>query len=951
MNGKKMNSESKEDLLKRIAFLEGELEKQRQAHLPKEKSEEVDQGEACKHVLVPGDLQPVFKSAQRYVEQYFKERSENPEKGTIEIQGERYIMIRAASMSLELFKTVRTLYEDRGKEEAHNIASGMLFDLAHSLGKADAKSFHTKMNVTDPLEKLSAGPVHFAFTGWAFVKILPGGLLTPDDRFNLMYEHPFSFESDVWLLDDEKPDFPVCIMNAGYSSGWCEESFGLPLVSVEVECRARGDKECRFIIGTPGRIEGLLENYKSHNYKGDFDIKKYGVPEFFQRKKLEDKVRSSEETARALMNATDESALLVDISGIILALNQNAANRFGGNSEKFVGSNCFDLFSPQLAESRRFHHKKVIETKKPVHYQDVRDQQWLDNYLYPVLDSLGNVAGLAIYSKDVTDLKQKEVELKKYRLHLEELVAERTQELEKANQNLLKEIRERKNAEKALRDQKERLAVTLKSIGEGVIVTDIDGRVTLSNHVAGQLSQFSIEDMEGLPIDRVLPLGREEKSRKKKISLVDSMKENRVLDLGGDIFLYREKGEEILLGCSLAPIMDKNEVVGYIFVFRDITEARRIEEELQRQRRIESIGVLAGGIAHDFNNLLMAIMGNISIIKTGTSQESRDYSRLTSCENAIQRAKNLTHQLLTFSKGGAPVKKVMSLDVFLKDTIEFTLSGSSIMGFFDLPGDLWAVEIDEGQFSQVINNLVINSMQAMKDGGDLRVKVENFELKERKFSLKMGKYLRITLSDGGEGIAPEHINKVFDPYFTTKETGSGLGLAMVYSIIKKHNGHIEVESTPGRGTSFYIYIPVSKKSPASPAKKKEELQSNISGRVLFMDDEEMIREVGQEMFESFGYGVDLVSEGEEAVELYTKRIEEGNPYDLVVLDLTIPGGLGGKETMKLLKNIDPQVKAIVSSGYSNDTIMANYMRYGFKAVLEKPFKIEELQEVLEKLKK
>ncbi|MBA7519214.1 Sensor kinase CckA [subsurface metagenome] len=381
----------------------------------------------------------------------------------------------------------------------------------------------------------------------------------------------------------------------------------------------------------------------------------------------------------------------------------------------------------------------------------------------------------------------------------------------------------------------------------------------------------------------------------------------------------------------------------------DITERRMMEEELLKAQKLESVGFLAGGIAHDFNNILTSILGNIEIAKMGLYQDNKITERLTKAEKATLQAKNLTQQLLTFSKGGVPVKKVVSVSELLRESANFALRGSNVRVKFSSPDNLWSVEVDEGQVSQVISNLIINADQAMPKGGIIELFAENVTAAaEDSLPLKNGKYVKISIKDHGTGISEEHLPKIFDPFFTTKKKGSGLGLATSYSIVKKHGGCITAESQLGAGTTFSIYVPATKKKIPEQGYSKERILFG-KGRVLVMDDEEPIRELVAQMLSHCGYEVTTVKDGVEAMELYKKERDNGRPFDVVIMDLTIPGGMGGKEATQRLLEIDPGVKVIVSSGYSNDPIMADYKKYGFCGVIAKPYRIKELSEVLKKV--
>ncbi len=394
-----------------------------------------------------------------------------------------------------------------------------------------------------------------------------------------------------------------------------------------------------------------------------------------------------------------------------------------------------------------------------------------------------------------------------------------------------------------------------------------------------------------------------------------------------------------------------NDLIRVDGVLMDVTEMKKAEMELMKIQKLESIGVLAGGIAHDFNNILTAILGNISLARLMAKDNEKIANRLSEAEKACLRAKDLTQQLLTFSKGGTPVKKATSLSEMLIETTTFLLRGSNVKPRFDIPQNLWLVDADEGQLAQVINNLVINAKQAMPQGGELNIRAFNYFYDGRSdLPLKRGKYVCFQVEDQGVGIDEKSLQKIFDPYFTTKKTGSGLGLAVTFSIIKKHNGHITAQSKLGQGTTFSVYLPASEKT-LQAKKQKTENFAPLKGKVLLMDDEEVIREIGIEILTSFGLQVEVAKNGKEAIEKFKKEMQNSNPFDLVILDLTIPGGMGGKETIKELQKVNQGIKAIVSSGYSNDPVMANYKSYGFKGVVIKPYRMVDMYATLHEVLK
>lgn len=514
------------------------------------------------------------------------------------------------------------------------------------------------------------------------------------------------------------------------------------------------------------------------------------------------------------------------------------------------------------------------------------------------------------------------------------------------------DITDRVNAQEELSAEKERLAVTLRSIGDGVIATDTEGNVVLMNAAAETLTGWNQGEAAGKNLMEIFKVvsGKTRESIPSPMETV--VHAGEAMNTHDPKVLLLRDGREMIVSDCTAPILGKdNQIIGAVVAFRDITEKHRLEESLLRMDKLESIGVLAGGIAHDFNNILSVILGNISLAKISAKPDDEKLQkRFGDAEQAVLRAKELTQQLLTFSRGGSPVKKTSAIHSVLKASCRFALTGSNIQCDFDLPNDLMPVDIDAGQINQVINNVIINAQQAMPDGGTIHIKAENIVSSETMaregLVLGQGKYVKIMIQDHGVGIPPENLNKIFDPYFTTKEKGSGLGLATSHSVIKKHRGYISVDSLQGKGSTFSIYLPASPQR--ENLKQSEGRQAGQDkAKILIMDDEEMIREITGELLMSFGYRVAFAKNGSEAIDLYKEAQDQGKPFDAVILDLTVPGGMGGKETIKRLLKIDPAVKAIVSSGYSNDPILADCKAYGFQGVITKPYRLAELSQTLQ----
>jgi len=587
-----------------------------------------------------------------------------------------------------------------------------------------------------------------------------------------------------------------------------------------------------------------------------------------------------------------------------------------------VTENCrFVDGNPQLSKILGFEHCELVG-------MDIRET-------LPEAERTRVVANMVsgLESPYEFELRRKDGALRDVEAHGQNIV----QDGRKLRITAIRDITERKAMQKALQQSEELFRNLCSSAPVVIFRADSLGSIIYVNPHWEKISGFSVaETLEKGWLNVVHPEDRvsvgefwlaEVQARR------SCLREYRVLN---------PQGKTVLIRAQASPILDQDGgCQGYVGVIEDVTEIRQAMQELTRTQKLESLGVLAGGIAHDFNNILTAIIGNISLARLQLHDSDKVMARLTQTENAAARAKDLTQQLLTFARGGEPVKQIVRLESLLRETAVFACHGSAVRCVFAVADDLWPVHADEGQLFQVINNLVLNAVHAMPAGGVVTIGAENDGVK-----LEGRRAVKIFVSDCGDGIPQAHFQRIFDPYFTTKKQGSGLGLATSFSIVKKHDGIINFESCPGVGTTFFVYLPAVEKECITQQDTELEAVSG-SGRILVMDDEEVVREIAQAMLEQLGYAVDCAKDGAEAVALYHERQAAGAPYAAVVFDLTIPGGMGGQEAIGVLLKIDPAVRGVVSSGYSNDPVMANYRQYGFSAVLKKPYRLQEMSTILQ----
>ncbi len=676
------------------------------------------------------------------------------------------------------------------------------------------------------------------------------------------------------------------------------------------------------LTGEPAEVENHVKEfdryYRAKAYSPERGTFAVVFEEITEKKKLLMSLEEHEAELRVLFESSMAGILLVDPAGRITLANHCMAEMFGCSMVELIGSTYPSHVHPDQRytgdERMRLLIMGEIESVSTERHFVRKDGSSFWGYLSGRrhTDANGKLISLVGHITDITELKQ---------------------------------------AEEALISSERKFRTLIECSTDVIFVLDDKGVFRFAspaweNHFGYPVSD--IMNKEFAPFihpDDILPC-------------VQHLQQVMTSGKSSTSPPYRVKhadGSWRLFLANGTPYIDSSGVQMYLGVARDITEQKQAEEErlslerqLLRAQKLESLGVLAGGIAHDFNNILTAIMGNISYAKKEFNLSHQAYEPLARAEKAAKRAAGLARQLLTFAKGGEPVKEYISLRQTVNETLSLVLSGTNVQAAIHLPDDLRTLYADEGQLSQAFHNIIYNAVQAMPSGGTLTVSARNIcIISDNSFGLAAGNYVRISFEDEGCGIAAEHMERIFDPYFTNKEGGSGLGLASTYSIIKKHDGHISVSSSSGTGAIFTIILPgfdkpVTEEMPADP------VSVNVKGAysILVMDDDEMVRELAEITIKRLGYTVVCSEDGLQALSLYRSAHEEGNPFSLVIMDLTIPGRMGRVKTAQEILAFDPEARLIVSSGYSKDPVMANFSNYGFCAALEKPYNIDEIARIL-----
>ena len=643
--------------------------------------------------------------------------------------------------------------------------------------------------------------------------------------------------------------------------------------------------------------------------------------EIDERKRAEEELRETRDYLNKLFDYANAPVIVWNPEFKIIRFNHAFEHLTGHNAAEIIGKNLGLLF-PESSQKESI--DKIKRTSSGEYWESVE---------IPILHKDGDVKIALWNSANIYDADGKTI------------IATIAQ-----GQN----ITLRKQAEEALLESEEKYRLLVETAVEIIIVIDIEGKIAYANKAAHKISGYTENELSEINIKNFLPADKLKALTKNLAKRIAGDMEPRLCEAS----FISKKGSRVPVEVNSAAILKEGKPTGVLITAREITVRKKMEEELLKAQKLESLGVLAGGIAHDFNNLLTAIMGNITLTQMDMQPGSKAFQHLVEAEKASLRARELTQQFITFSKGGEPVKKLTSISGLLKDSVKLTLSGSKVRCDFSIPDNLWKVEIDEGQIRQVINGLINNAKEAMPEGGVVKVSADNISLDPgiKKYNLPFsnGTYVKIYIQDQGIGIPEENLAKIFDPYFSTKkmgiQKGMGLGLAMAFSVINKHQGYIDVKSEIGTGTTFYTYLPAFEKE-VVVAKETGKEQLIAKGRILVMDDEKMVKDVAGKMLSRIGYEVEFAGDGALAIELYKKAKDSPEPFDVVILDLTVPGGMGGMKTIERLKKIDPDVKAVVSSGYAEDPVMTDFKKYGFSGSIGKPYSMSELEKAVDEVMK
>jgi len=611
------------------------------------------------------------------------------------------------------------------------------------------------------------------------------------------------------------------------------------------------------------------------------------------------------DTLATLLDALDDPAALIDPQAKVLAANRAMGRCTGAPPGDLLGRCLLEMAPAHLTETRRETFERVFRSGAPARFEEEHEGRWFDHVAYPVFEGAGRVGKVAVLARDITQRKRMEDALR---------------QSETTSRSILGAA-----------------PIGIGLVREGVFHWVSDRMCDLVGYASGELVGSCPRMLAEYDGDGGLA--------------GEAGAGASILPRCGELETrWRHKdGHPLDILLRFAPVNPDRPEEGVTFTAQDVTDRKRMEQEILKAQRIESLSVLAGGIAHDFNNLLTAVLACVTALRHNPHLQAHEHTMLAQAETATLRARNLTQKLLSFGKGGAPIRTTFSLETLLRETAAFALSGSRTVCDIRVDAGLRPVYADAGQVRQALQNLIVNADQAMPGGGKLVIRAENVTLEDApRLQLKGGEFVRVSIQDHGCGIPERERSRIFDPFFSTKEKGRGLGLSAAYTIVRRHQGRIQVDSRVGLGTCVQVTLPASAEPlpQPRPARLPAPLPTGGVLNVLIVDDEEIIRESTGAILERLGCRVAQARDGAEGIERYRRSLEEGAPFDVVIMDLTIPGGMGGEKAVQELKRIDPRARVIVSSGYCQDPVMSRFQEYGFSGVLPKPYRMAELQEVL-----
>ena len=647
--------------------------------------------------------------------------------------------------------------------------------------------------------------------------------------------------------------------------------------------------------------------YQKHAEQKDYIGTVGIIRDITELNNIKETLSLTEKHYRLLIENTSDIISILATDGTILFKSNSVEKNLGYRQRDLVGENEIDLIHPgdkELFTLALATHHQTVAHQKPFEMRYLHSNGavcYFENRLATITDSNGSIMWHIWYSRDIT---------------------------------------ERIIKEKALREQEEKYRALFEGSSDAIVIISPEKKIADCNIAALMMFKTNKKEIINKTLSKIFTA--------ETLSVFESCMnisngakkiiETMCATTGNHQFPCLIMSRQVQISGQKHKML----------TIRDTTMQKKAQEDLLKAQKIESLGILAGGIAHDFNNLLTPVSGNISLAKKSLRVDSKNHKLLGEAEKAVDRARQLTQQLLSFSKGESPVQKNTSIQNVLLDTTSFVLRGSKVRCTCEINRDLWLAKIDEGSISQIIHNLTINAMQAMPSGGNFLVEASNYRTDDTTLlPLEPGDYIKIKLSDEGCGISKNDLNKIFDPYYSSKNDGHGLGLTVVYSILQRHKGHITVQSEENSGTTFEIYLPAST-APLPDEKEAPQEPLHVNGKILFMEDDRHIQKVTGEMLTSFGCDVHIAENGDDAIRLFKAAGKKRVPFDMIILDLTIPGGMGGQDVLKEIRKINDSITAIVTSGYTNDEVITNYKNYGFSGVLVKPYDMKDLSLLIKK---